>query len=198
MNVNIRAMLVLPTVLLAMALAAPSVLARQSRLPAQLPAGALDVLNAASGVEFSGSEGSKPDLQLVCDANCPYCAKLYVDIQDRFPEVVVRWVPVAYFKPDSASLAARILSSGDPVASLARNYRAYDFTDRRGGYRPADGQRAMLAYENEVLKRHWREWGGFTPMILAPDGKGQVYLARDTTPSSIRSLLEAARGEADR
>lgn len=185
--------------LLAMVLAAPSgALAQQSRLPSQLPAGALDVINSAKGIQFNGLQDNKPDLQLVCDANCPYCAKLYVQLSDHFSEVVVRWVPIAYFKPDSASLAAQIMASADPIASLDRNYRTYDFSERRGGYQPVDGRAQILDYEHEVLRQHWREWGGFTPMILASDGQGQVYRARDTRPSSIRKLLEVAAGETDR
>lgn len=185
--------------LLGMALAAPlKTTAQESRLPPQLPAGALDVINAAEGIQFNGPQDSRPDLQLVCDANCPYCAKLYVQLRDDLPEHVVRWVPIAYFKPDSASLAAQILSSGDPAAALDRNYRTYDFVERRGGYQSSDGRTHMLDYEHEVLRQHWRDWGGYTPMILAPDGQGQVYRARDTRSSSVRRLLEVTDGQTGR
>lgn len=187
----------LPALLLALVVPGGAA-ARDARLPTRLPADAFEVVTSARGVQFNGAPGDTPVLHLVCDAHCPYCAKLHVQLGTAFPDRAVRWVPIAYFRPDSAALAARILSSSDPVAALDGNYRTYDFAARRGGHHAMDGRAGMLDYEHGVLRQHWREWGGYTPMVLAPDAQGRLYRARDARPSSIRALLETVAGGGSR
>jgi len=194
-----RPRLLRPALLLLAALVAQGgAVAREGRPPTQLPAEALDVVTSARGIQFNGSPKDVPALHLVCDAHCPYCAKLHAQLATDFPERAVRWVPIAYFRADSAALAARILSSSDPVAALDGNYRTYDFAARRGGNQAMDGRAAMLDYEHGVLREHWREWGGYTPMVLASDAQGRMYRARDTKSSSIRILLDAVAGDGSR
>lgn len=186
-------------VLLALVAAGPLAAAgpASGTLPS-LPAEAWDVAAQARGVQFNGESGQQPELQIVCDAHCPYCARLYTQLRSRFQDVAVRWVPVAYFRPDSAALAAAILSADDPAAALDENYRHYDAAQRRGGYRQLQDAGGILDYEHELLRQGWRAWGGFTPMVMVRDRSGQVFRARDASPASIRQALSVAgRGAGD-
>jgi hypothetical protein len=99
---------------------------------------------------------------------------------------------VAYFKPDSASLAAAILSARDPAASLETNYRNYDFTARSGGYTPPSNRRQHLDAEHTALKQQWVQWGGFTPMIIVRTRDGLILQAMGSGETFVRSVLDQA------
>lgn len=159
---------------------------------APLPASAWKLLEAAPGIRIGGKPGQNASVQVICDAHCPYCAKLERTLQQEHPGLVVRWVPVAYFKPDSAVLAAAILASPDPAASLAANYRGYDFTARRGAYRPPSGRQFQLDPAHAALKQQWLKWGGFTPMVIVRTREGHIVQAQGSTAPFLRDALEQA------
>lgn len=157
-----------------------------------LPASAWGLLEATPGIRVGGDPGHKASVQVVCDANCPYCAKLQRTLPRDYPGLAVRWVFVAYFKPESAALAAAILASPDPAASLAANYRGYDFTTRRGGYRPRAGRPLGLSPAHSALKQQWLKWGGSTPMVLVRTKDGRIVQAQGSTAPFLRAALDQA------
>lgn len=157
-----------------------------------LPASAWHRLEAAPGIRTGGNPGQKASVQVICDANCPYCAKLERTLQQERPGLVVNWVLVAYFKPDSAALAAAILASPDPAASLTTNYRGYDFAARRGGYQPPSGRQFQLDPTHDALKQQWLTWGGFTPMVIVRARDGRIVQAQGSTAPFLRAALDQA------
>lgn len=157
-----------------------------------LPASAWRLLEATPGITVGGDPGWKASVQIVCDANCPYCAKLHRTVQHEYPGLAVRWVFVAYFKPESAALAAAILSSPDPAASLAANYRGYDFSTQRGAHRPPVGRQFQPRPAHAELKQKWVEWGGFTPMVLVRTKDGTIVQAQGSSAPFLRAALEQA------
>lgn len=160
--------------------------------PKAVAAGTWRTLAAAPGAAFGSTGSARQAVQIVCDAHCPYCARLYKTLRTDYPGLPVRWVPIAYFQPDSGRVAAAILSSPDPAAALDRNYQNYDTTARRGGY-PTDPDRGdALPQPNAALKQHWQAWGGYTPMVFVRDEEGTVFQATGATGA----FLEAALGKA--
>ena len=160
--------------------------------PKPVAAGTWRTLAAASGVAFGSTGSARQAVQIVCDAHCPYCARLYRTLRTDYPGLPVRWVPIAYFQPDSGRVAAAILSSPDPAAALDRNYQNYDTTARRGGYQADPGRGGALPQPNAALKQHWKAWGGYTPMVFVRDEEGTVFQATGATDA----FLEAALGKA--
>lgn len=139
-----------------------------------LPSSAWQLLEQAQGIQIGGVAGSRTSIQIIFDANCPHCAKLYETLRQKYPEVATRWVPIAYFRPDSGSIAAAMLRSSDPTGSLDSNYRQYDFKKRHGGYRGAT-EGLYLSAANMALRRHWQTWGGFTPMVVIRTARGEIF-----------------------
>lgn len=134
-------------------------------------------IHQAEGIVTGGKRGDVPNIQVIFDANCPWCARLFVKIQDDHPNVAIRWVPIAYFDPNSAAIAASILASRDPVKSLSVNFDNYDFKKERGGYPvPLRTSDIYLPPANMKLKNEWKELGGYTPMIVYRDKEGCVMI----------------------
>lgn len=156
-----------------------------------LPPSAWDLVEATPGIRLGESPGRQANIQIVCDANCPYCAKLDRTLRRDYPDLAVRWVPIAYFKPDSSALAAAILADADPAAALDRNYRGYDAVQRQGGYPVGAGQ-GPLGQAHQSLKEEWRKWGGFTPMIVVRGSDGRVSKAMGSGKDFVSAAIEAA------
>ena len=172
-------------------LALPVLAGAQEATLKPLPSSAWQVLEQARGIDMGPDTDREPAVQVIFDVNCPYCARLHELFRRDYPGVVTRWVPVAYFKPDSASLAAAILNSPDPQASLEVNFGNYDFKSHHGGYVPLAGHTTSnMGKAQEVLRMHWKEWGGYTPMYVVRDRKGRVFLTGGASVSVVRKVLE--------
>lgn len=134
-------------------------------------------IQQAEGIVMGGKKGDSPNIQVIFDANCPWCARLFVKMQNEHPDVAIRWVPIAYFESNSAAIAASILASRDPVKSLSVNFDNYDFKKERGGYPvPLATLDVHLPKPNLELKNEWTELGGYTPMIIYLDKKERVII----------------------
>lgn len=157
-----------------------------------LPANAWQLLEATPGIRIGGKPGQKANIQVVCDAHCPSCARLLLTLEQQRPDLALRWVPIAYLKPDSAAAAAAILASPDPASSLTTNYREYDFTARRGGYSAPGSTQRRLDPAHERLKRHWTKWGGFTPMVTVRTRSGRVVQAQGSAGPLLWEAIDQA------
>ncbi|TQD45685.1 hypothetical protein [Marilutibacter aestuarii] len=160
--------------------------------PRTLSPSAWEMARATRGVVFGGRAGLEPTVQIICDVHCPYCARVYARLGELRPGLRVRWVPIAYFKPDSDRVAAAILSSRDPVASLDQNYRSYDAAQRRGGFSAGSGRAVSLDASHAALKRRWKEWGRFTPMVMVRTTDGTILQASGSTPAFLDPVLDRA------
>lgn len=158
--------------------------------PRPLPESAWQVLNAASGVVIGGEGKAEVQVQVIFDAHCPYCARLYERLEQDYPKLVVRWVPIAYFKPDSEHVAAAILATNSPATSLARNFHEYDYARKRGGFRAPPYDRYHLGPKHEALKRRWLDWGGYSPMLIAKTSSGDVVRATGSSEPFLQLALE--------
>lgn len=168
----------------------------QNRIHQPLHEAAWNLLSSAPGVRVDSNLDMEPSIQLICDANCPYCAQLDRTLREKHADLAVRWVPIAYFKPDSASLAAAILASRDPIESLRINYRYYNFSERSGGYQAPFNREHKLTHESERLKRRWVEWGGFTPMVVVRSEDGRIHKMLGSTGPYLEAAAEMARSAA--
>lgn len=153
------------------------------------------LLANAQGIDFNGTPSAQPRVHILCDVHCPACARLFVKLEKDYPEVRVRWVPIAYFQPDSSSLAASILQGSHPAVALDRNYRLYDFDLRRGAAVPDGG--ALLGYQNGLLQEAWMKLGGFTPMLFVEDPAGRRFRGNAGTPAALRRMVETMQAGGD-
>lgn len=162
-----------------------------------LPDRAWRLLEGAPGVWWTGASGARANVQVVCDANCPYCARLDKVLREDWPELAVRWIPVAYFTPESEAMAASIMAAPDAPGALHDNYRGYDHRERRGGHVPADAS-ARLDPGLDVVRAQWERWGGFTPMVVVRTADGRILQAMGSRGPMLERALEQAAPAARR
>lgn len=79
------------------------------------------LLETAEGIDQPGVAGA-PKVFVAFDPFCSYCHKLYGSLVQRIEagELQVEWVPVAFMKQESLSVATELLSSADPATSLSK------------------------------------------------------------------------------
>lgn len=102
----------------------------------------------ATDTEVTGKTASKSTIYMFYDANCPFCHLAWVALQSyRKVGLEVRWIPVAYLKPDSRDKAAAILSApkNQQAALLEKSMQAF-------GSQAADTGKAPSAQDTEQLK----------------------------------------------
>ena len=156
-----------------------------------LPDHAWRLLEGAPGVRWTGPTGARANVQVVCDANCPHCARLDTVLREDWPGLAVRWIPVAYFTPESEAMAASILAAPDASGALHDNYRGYDHRRRRGGHVATDAA-GRLGRELSVVRSQWERWGGFTPMVVVRTGDGRIIQAMGSHGPLLESALQQA------
>ena len=134
-----------------------------------------------------------PAVVIFFDPNCPFCAHLWRELQPWRNRLRVRWIPVAFVRPDSLGMAASILYAVHPRQALDLNEGHYDFRTRRGGMLPAfqiPPAQAAAIRGNTAL---WRRVFGVTPMILYPSATGMRGLFSLPDPQQLRMVFQAAR-----
>ncbi|RAP58162.1 hypothetical protein BTJ49_04045 [Oleiagrimonas sp. MCCC 1A03011] len=190
---GVVAMLLLFAVHPLLAAGRPAVQARV--LMSVLPASAWQKVSRAEGVRTGGTASDPVEIQVIVDVNCPYCARLYRMFRRGHPGVAVRWVPIDYLLKDSGRVAAAILQSPDPVASLDTNFLHYhnDYKDSHGGYLPPAGKHFALPRANVELAQDWARWGGSTPMILFRDDRGRILRASGARRDVVDQVLMHVR-----
>lgn len=125
------------------------------------------------------------------DPNCPYCHKLYLELQSKIaPEhLTVRWVVLGILTPTSAGKAAAILGAKNRAAALKRNETHY-VRGQGGGIQEALPDRRV----NELLKANEAAWSqtGATgvPTIIFRDKTGRPTMVQGgPTPAQLKQLL---------
>lgn len=87
--------------------------------------------SAETNAEIS-VEAPKSTIYMFYDANCPFCHLAWVALQPyRQAGLEVRWIPVAYLKPDSRDKAAALLSTpkDEQAALLEKSMQAFGKND---------------------------------------------------------------------
>jgi thiol:disulfide interchange protein DsbG len=124
-------------------------------------------------------EGAKNPKQIVyafSDPNCPFCNLMWKAVRPYEAEgLQMRWVQVAFLRPDSAGKAAALLEAKDKDAAMMSNETNFDFQHEEGGIKPVEVSptvKAQLA-ANAALMQEMGFTG--TPAMVYKDAKtGQV------------------------
>ena len=134
-----------------------------------------------------------PSVVVFFDPNCPFCAHLWRELQPWQNRLRVRWIPVAFVRPDSLGMAVGILYAAHPWQAMGLNESHYDFRTRRGGMLPAfqiPPAQAAAIRGNTAL---WRRVFGVTPMILYPSATGMRGLFSLPNPQQLRMVFQVAQ-----
>jgi thiol:disulfide interchange protein DsbG len=151
----------------------------------------------------SGAKGSaaKSTIYAFIDLNCGYCAMAYKALMPyEAAGLQVRWVPVAFLRPDSANKAATLFESGNPEALL----KAYElgFGKEGPGIKPVATVSDAIAKKLEANGKLMHDFGfSGTPGIVFKDKNGKV-LTRNGMPRmsdlpTITGMPEQAQTDPD-
>jgi len=130
-------------------------------------------------------------MYIFIDPNCPYCHRLYSELQPRIgpDDLTVRWIVVGILTTTSAGKAAAILSAKDPGAALERSERG--FSGQGGGgieeTLPDDKTKAALEANQKLLSAT-----GATgvPTIVFRNGQGRATKAvGGPSPGQLQRFL---------
>ncbi|WP_336366426.1 hypothetical protein [Marinobacter sp. C2H3] len=157
----------------------------------QLAANDALILQNADGIQ-TGDGAGPAHLTVIFDPNGPYAAKLYTLLQKKYPDVPVRWVPVAYMTKTSAPLTALLIHSRSPRQDLNTDLADYNFQNHHGGIVPGADRSSELPGEQQQLFEALKTWGGYTPMIVFEDQAGRWLQTGGSGEEVIHSVLAQA------
>lgn len=142
-------------------------------------------LEGARSIQRRGA--GQAGIQVVFDPFCPASANLFRKLEQEHPEALVRWVPVAYYRRDSAAVAHALLAAGTPFQAMAAQFESLSRPDapRAEPLRPGPQQ----AVNPEILQSALG-LGGYTPMVFSRSDSGAVQLHRGHYDSAIEQALE--------
>ena len=119
---------------------------------------------------------AKSTLYVFFDPNCIYCHLTWKALQPyEKAGLQVRWVPVAFLKPDSAGKAAAILQARNQEAAFRENELRFNTVTEEGGVKPlSEPAAASLARirDNGQLMEHFGSNG--TPTLVWRTRAGAV------------------------
>lgn len=137
-----------------------------------------------------GARHPKRVIYVISDTECPYCNKLWRQVEPLLAHgtVQVRYVLVAVIKPESLGRAAAILSEPDPAAALRRHEAHFhDSPIKPMSHVPAKLE-SKLESNNSLMDRLGISG---TPAIIFrdPDGKLQMIDGLPGDPKFIRAIF---------
>lgn len=140
--------------------------------------GAMIALQRAHWIPL-GSRHPQHVLYVFMDANCPYCHRLWRELQPYYGSgLQVRALLVGVISASSPGKAAAIFAAPDPAAALRENEAHWGRgPDPRGGIAPLahpSAQALRMLEHNEALMEAFQLPG--TPGIVFADGAGKVYV----------------------
>ena len=120
-----------------------------------------------------------PEITAFVDPNCIFCHKFYEEAKPLIEagKLRVRYVVVAFLKPNSMPKAAAILGAADPAAAMAKNEKGFDTVTEEGGIAPAQNPAAATLSAVENNTRLLGESGEMaTPTLIYCNSKGEPTL----------------------
>ena len=146
-------------------------------IPKPASAGALAAKAAGADSFVLGTGG--PEITAFVDPNCIFCHKFYEEAKPLIEagKLRVRYVVVAFLKPNSMPKAAAILGAADPAAAMAKNEKGFDAVTEEGGIAPAQNPAAATLSAVENNTKLLSESGEMaTPTLIYCNSKGEPTL----------------------
>ena len=146
-------------------------------IPKPVSAGTLAAKAVGADSFVLGTGG--PEITAFVDPNCIFCHKFYEEAKPLIEagKLRVRYVVVAFLKPNSMPKAAAILGAADPAAAMAKNEKGFDAVTEEGGIAPAQNPAAATLSAVENNTKLLSESGEMaTPTLIYCNSKGEPTL----------------------
>ena len=143
------------------------------------------------------AEGTgKRILYVFMDPNCPYCHKLFDELQPQIASrhLQVRYIVVGYLTATSQGKAAAILTAKDPLKALEYNERNFGRHGDLGGIDEILPS-ARIIGELEKNYRLLRATGanGVPAMVVVDRDRGPTLIPGAPSPKDLRKILDNLR-----
>lgn len=130
------------------------------------------------------------------DPNCPYCRKLFEELQPYIGtrDLQVRWIVVGYLTSTSQGKAAAILAAKDSFKALKYNERHFGRNNDLGGIDEILPS-ARIIGELEKNYRLLEATGadGVPAMVVDDRERGPTLVPGDPSPKDLRKILDNLR-----
>ena len=131
-----------------------------------------------SAYVVTGAKGNaaKSTIYAFLDPNCMFCHYAYKALKHyEATGLQVRWIPVAFLRPDSAGKAAALLESPNGEAALAEHEKGFNPQGESGGIKPLERISPETAKKLEANSKLMQALGFTgTPGIVYKDKNGKT------------------------
>ncbi len=154
--------------------------------------------NAASTSWFmTGSKTAPHQAYFIFEPNCSVCHLLYKALQPAIKsgQLAVRWIPVAFLRPDSIGKAAAIIQATDQGKALAEDEAKFILAKDEGSIKPlakkaikADTQKKLQANTKYMMEHGFNG----TPVLIYQDkaSKAAVMSGLPRSKAAIKQLID--------
>jgi len=130
------------------------------------------------------------------DPNCPYCRKLFDELQPYIGprDLQVRWIVVGYLTSTSQGKAAAILAAKDPFKALEHNERNFGRNGDLGGIDeilPSARTIGELEKNYRLLQATGAD--GLPAMVVVDRKRGPTLIPGVPSPKDLRKILDNLR-----
>ena len=143
-----------------------------------------------------GQEDAPHQIYMVGEPNCSICHKLYKAFRPFIEkgELSIRWIVVAFLKPDSQGKAAAILQSSNPAVALAQNENSHFNTKKEEGALFPLSEDKITEHTKEELKTNMTFMNQAsirgTPVIFYKDLQGEMQRIDGYPQKDIEDLIK--------
>lgn len=135
-------------------------------------------------------------LYVFFDPNCPYCSRLYKDLQPLIAprDLQLRWIPVAILAVTSLGKAAAILQAKDPKAMLDASEGHSDTAGTSSSFAediPSEDTEARLRANAALLKQVGM--GALPSMLFQAKSGEAVAIPGGLSAEALRKMVDRIR-----
>ena len=142
-----------------------------------------------------GNPNAPHQAYVIVEPNCIACHMLHQELMPliKSGKLYVRWIMVAFLKPDSKAKAAAIFQAKDPAKALDTDQQNFNAKTEEGSIQPAKDidakSKANLKANFDFMQKY-----GFiaTPVIIYKDSDGKAQITRGFAPG--KALIKMVDG----
>jgi len=153
-----------------------------------------------------GSANAPHKVYIIIEPNCSACHMLFQFISPiiKKGQLQVRWIPVAFLRPDSLGKAARLMyakTDSERVKLLHEDEKAFNMKDEEGGLKVlaknAKDKNIAKAYKQvEENSKFFSQYFNATPvLVFKKTDKSPTFLTGVPQPAQLQTFLAGVSGQ---
>ena len=145
---------------------------------------------------MAGKKSAPHKTYMIVEPNCSACHLAYEKMKPAIDsgQLAVRFIMVAFLRPDSQGKAAAILDAKDQAAAFATDEKGFDMSKESGGATPEKTISAATKAKIQANLKFMQENGfSATPVILfkTTTGKYKSIMGFPNSPQGFKQLIDS-------